>query len=149
MRTILVLPKLKSKINYIAAVRSAEAFGVTEICAVSIRKLETFNGTIKGAQRHVKTTYFKNNDDCINYLIKEKIKIICLENCENSHSLLEFKFPANIAVVTGNENTGVPEEYLQVGTMVRIPQFGLVNCLNTAIAVSIVLFERFKSALKL
>jgi len=82
-------------------------------------------------------------------LIGQRIKIVSIENDDDSVSLCKFKFPDNVALVVGHERVGIPKEFMDNSIHVRIPQYGLMKCLNTAIASSIVLYERFKQRLKI
>jgi tRNA G18 (ribose-2'-O)-methylase SpoU len=149
MRTILVIPNLKFYKNYLYILRSAEALGVTELNimkGINFRKVP--KGTMK-AHRHIKKIYFNALEEITNYLIKEKVRIICVENIPNATPLNKFVFPPNCAIVMGHENLGVPKEFINYYQSVIIPQYGLVRCLNTTVAMSIVLWERFKQGLRI
>lgn len=154
MRTALIVPDMKYVKNIANSFRSAEAFGVNEILLIgdeNMKLLEKKRRVMSHAMtylKHMKTKRFDTHEECIEYLINEGLKIICIENDKKSKSLLGYKFPDDIAFIMGHE-AGVPEEYLKIGEHVRIPQFGLTQCLNTTVAMSIVLYERFKQALKL
>lgn len=150
MRTIVVIPKLNRNSNYATAIRSAEAFGVTELLFTGIIEIPSNikRGSIQTTQ-YIKTLFFKTDQECINYLQKQqKIMIIIIENSKDAELLTSFQFKPNIALIMGTEK-GVPLIYQQLGTHVKIPQFGVVNCLNTSIASSIILYERFKQNLKI
>ena len=149
MRTVIVIPNLKYSRNYLFALRTAEAFGVTEI--ISTRRL-TKKLVPSGAMstyKHIKMTVLKSQNDIIQYLNDEKLHPICIENTSNAKSLLKFKFPPNIALILGHEKLGVPSDFIKKYQSIRIPQFGLVSCLNTSVALAIVLWERFKQQLKI
>jgi len=148
MRTAIVIPNIGFSRNQQAILRTAEAFGVSEICVLGDIKLSG-NRISRGAQRHIKISHFKNEEECINYLIKNRYKLISIENDDDSYSLPGFKFPARVALIAGHERLGVPKEFLDASKHIRIPQFGLMKCLNTSIATSIVLYERFKQGLKI
>jgi len=147
MKTIVVIPQLGFTRNQQAVIRSAEAFGVTEVCVIG-----EFNFSVKitrGGHKHIKVNRFENSEECLNYLIRQRVKIISIENSKESISLLGFKFPANVALVVGHERIGVPKEFLDNSIHLRIPQYGLMGCLNTSVASSIVIYERFKQRLLL
>lgn len=149
MRTILVIPKLKREANYATAIRSAEAFGVTELCFIGITEIPNYikRGCLQ-TQQFIKTSFFETNQDCIKYLYKEHVSIICIENSEDAQLITDFRFRPNTAFVMGME-LGVADDFLSVGKHLKIPQFGVVNCLNTSVASSIILYERFKQNLKI
>ena len=148
MRTILVIPELKFNKNMIASIRTAEAFGVTELCFIGNPNLSSWKiqHITKGGLKHIPKKKFTHIEECINYLIGERINIVCIENIENAHTLGDYKFPANVALIMGHESLGVDKELLKYD-VVRIPQYGLMRCLNTSVAMSIVLWERFKQRL--
>jgi len=151
MKTHLVIPELKFNKNFYTAIRSAEAFGVTELDLIGNHNLESWKAQhlARGGQKHINIRNFKTSEECLDYLIGNRIKIICIENSENAERLNDFKFPANIALVMGHERLGVPESFKNFFVNVKIPQYGLVKCLNTSIAASIILYERFIQGLKL
>ena len=150
MKTILVIPDLKFKNNVYSSIRSAEAFGVTELILIGEHKLDGygFNKVTKGAYKHLNIKRFANEEECLNYLIRNRIKIICIENSTDAFSLKGFKFPANVAFIMGHECLGVPDIFRERFINLKIPQYGLMFCLNTSVAMSIVLYERFSQALK-
>lgn len=145
MKTHLVIPELKFEKNFYAAIRSAEAFGVTEIDLIGYHNLKTWNTShlTKGTANHINIKRFDTPEQCLDYLIGQRLKIVCIENAEKSKSLKDYKFPANIALIMGHEKLGVPDTFTNRYINIRIPQYGLVKCLNTSIATSIVLYERF------
>jgi len=149
MKTALVIPQLKASNNQKAAIRTAEALGVSEVLLIGNQDVESFNRVTRGTQRHINFKYFNNNEDCVKYLIQNKYKIVCIENDNNANSLLNFKFPAKCALVMGNENKGVPKEYLNLFNSIhlKIPQFSVIPCMNTSVAMGIVMYERFKQRL--
>ena len=55
--------------------------------------------------------------------------------------LPEVKFEKPSALVFGNEATGLPDTFLEIGTPVKIPQSSRVDSLNLDNAVSIGLYE--------
>jgi len=149
MKTILVIPPLKYNCNFWGALRTAEAFGVTELCFIGYINLNRIpKGSMK-TYKHIKVSNFNTVEECMDYLISKNIKIISIENSDNSILLNRFIFPANIALVMGHERLGVPDYILNRTIALKIPQFGLVKCLNTTVSISIVLYERFKQKLKI
>jgi len=152
MRTVLVIPQLKYRVNLMSVIRTAEAFGVSELCIIGNKNLLNkwkVGKVCTKAFRHIKREFFDDVDDCLNYLLGQRLKILCIENSDNATLLPNYKFPSNIALVMGHENAGVPTELLDMFDVVKIPQYGLVGCLNTSTATSIVLYERFKDKLKI
>jgi 23S rRNA (guanosine2251-2'-O)-methyltransferase len=71
------------------------------------------------------------------------IKICALELTESSITNYEFKkedFP--IALLVGNEITGVSQDLLDLCDMaIEIPQYGIKQSLNVAVAYGIAVFD--------
>lgn len=56
---------------------------------------------------------------------------------QTDNSLLKTKFIHPFTLIFGNESTGLPSEYLKIGTPVKIPQNSKIDSLNLASAVTI------------
>jgi len=99
--------------------------------------------TALGATESVNWEYVKDPKDVILKLKKEGIKIAALELTENSFPYYQLKdetFP--LALVVGNEISGVSQELLDLCDFsVEIPQFGIKQSLNVAVAYGITIFE--------
>jgi len=77
----------------------------------------------------------------------EKLKIIAIE--QNARSIpydkAEYKFP--LALVVGNETTGVSKEVLEiVDQIVEIPMWGVNKSLNVIVSLGIVLYEAMENS---
>ncbi len=55
--------------------------------------------------------------------------------------LSEGRFETPFGLVFGSESSGLPPEYRQFGTSLRIPQSGAIDSLNLSIAVGVTLFQ--------
>ena len=65
---------------------------------------------------------------------------------DGSVLLQETEIKSPFSLVMGNEATGLPSEYKDVGTPVRIEHTDAIDSLNLPIATSIGLYEATKSA---
>lgn len=75
-----------------------------------------------------------------------KLKIVCVEQDAKSipYTKMEWEFP--VAVVIGNETTGVSKEVLDIcDSIVELPMFGVNISLNVMVSLGIVLYEIVKS----
>lgn len=99
--------------------------------------------TALGSQDSVNWEYAKNPKDVIIDLKKRGIKICALELTETSvphYNLTTEVFP--MALLIGNEITGVSQELLDMCDMsIEIPQYGIKQSLNVAVAYGIAIFE--------
>ena len=99
--------------------------------------------TALGSQNSVAWEYTKDAKEVILNLKNQGVKICALELTETStphYQLNKEVFP--IALLVGNEITGVAQELLDLCDMsIEIPQFGIKQSLNVAVAYGIAIFE--------
>ncbi|HEX9251553.1 MAG TPA: RNA methyltransferase [Ignavibacteriaceae bacterium] len=99
--------------------------------------------TSLGSTESVKWEYIKNPVDAINELKSKGFKICALELTENSKPYFDttlYEFP--LCLVVGNEITGVSQEVLNLcDYSIEIPQYGIKQSLNVAVAYGIAIFE--------
>ena len=99
--------------------------------------------TALGSTESVNWEYIKDPKEAILNLKEKGIKICALELAENSTNYYDVKpeeFP--ICLIVGNEITGVSQELLDLCDMaLEIPQYGIKQSLNVAVAYGISIFE--------
>ena len=99
--------------------------------------------TALGSQDSVAWEFVKDAKEIILSLKQEGVKICGLELTESSiphFNLKKESFP--IALIVGNEITGVSQELLDMCDFsIEIPQFGIKQSLNVAVAYGISIFE--------
>lgn len=99
--------------------------------------------TALGATESVKWEYVKDPKEIIIKLKKEGIKVVSLELTDSSfpyYKLEENIFP--LALVVGNEISGVSQDLLNLCDLsIEIPQYGIKQSLNVAVAYGITIFE--------
>ncbi len=99
--------------------------------------------TALGATESVNWEYFKDPLNVIKELKSKGIKICALELTENSipyYELTKNDFP--LALVVGNEISGVSQEILDhCDFSIEIPQYGIKQSLNVAVAYGIAVYE--------
>jgi tRNA G18 (ribose-2'-O)-methylase SpoU len=99
--------------------------------------------TALGSEKSVEWEYVKEARDVVMELKARGVKIGALELTENSTTHYEFSgsnFP--IALIVGNEITGVSQELLDLCDFsLEIPQFGIKQSLNVAVAYGISIFD--------
>jgi tRNA G18 (ribose-2'-O)-methylase SpoU len=68
--------------------------------------------------------------------------LVAVELTEDSTNLFDAEYPDRPCFILGAEVGGLPPELLEdAGLIVQIPQWGLVPCLNLAVAGSIVVYD--------
>jgi len=98
--------------------------------------------TALSAVELVPTRHFEDTLAAIEVLRKEGYSIAVMETTSLSVSHTRAVYPKQLALVAGNEVTGVDPRIIEAADLVvQIPTFGVKNSLNVASAVPIVLFE--------
>jgi tRNA G18 (ribose-2'-O)-methylase SpoU len=142
-----VLENIRSAYNVGSVFRTADAFLMEAIyitgytCTPPHKEIKK---TALGAEDSVDWKHFTNATEAIKALKEKGYKVYAIEQAENSLMLqkLEFKADEKIAVIFGNEVTGVEQEtILQCDGCIEIPQLGMKHSLNIATAAGVVLWE--------
>jgi 23S rRNA (guanosine2251-2'-O)-methyltransferase len=144
---IAVLENIRSAYNVGSVFRTADAFLLEAIyitgytCTPPHKEIKK---TALGAEESVDWKHFANAQEAIIELKNNGYKIYAIEQALNSHQLqlVEFKSYEKIAVIFGNEVTGVEQSTIaQCDGCIEIPQLGMKHSLNIATAAGVVLWE--------
>lgn len=99
--------------------------------------------TALGSQDSVDWEYVKNPVDAVNNFKAMGYKICALEQTDKSiphYELTKDSFP--LCLIIGNEITGVKQELIDLCDFsIEIPQYGIKQSLNVAVAYGISVFE--------
>ena len=99
--------------------------------------------TALGSTESVSWEYVKNPVDVIKKLKNDGVKICALELTSKSKNYYDIKisdFP--LCLIVGNEITGVAQELIDLCDFsIEIPQYGIKQSLNVAVAYGIAVFE--------
>lgn len=151
---VIVLDNVRSMNNVGSVFRTTDAFLLEAIylCGVTAQPPHReIQKTALGATETVNWKHFETTMEAINSLKSEGYKIYAVEQADKSIMLNEFT-PAqgkkdiersrNIALVFGNEVSGVEQAVLDVcDACIEIPQFGTKHSLNLAVSVGIVVWS--------
>jgi tRNA G18 (ribose-2'-O)-methylase SpoU len=103
--------------------------------------------TALGAVESVSWEYVQNPEEVILKLKSQGVKICALELTESSieyYKMEEPLFP--LCLVVGNEITGVSQHLLDLcDSSIEIPQYGIKQSLNVAVAYGIAIFDLRKA----
>ena len=147
---IVVLDNIRSLNNIGSVFRTSDAFLIEKIylcgiCATPPNK--DIHKTALGATESVAWEYVEDTLTLIEKLKKDKVKILAIEQAENSTKLHTF-FPEEnekYAVVMGNEVKGVQQEVVDAADWcIEIPQLGTKHSLNISVTTGIVLWDLFQ-----
>jgi 23S rRNA (guanosine2251-2'-O)-methyltransferase len=142
---IAVLENVRSAYNVGSVFRTADAFLIEAIYITGYTAKpphKEIKKTALGAEDTVDWKHFPSAADAIQYLKNNGYKVYAVEQVENSISLEKFKATDKVAVIFGNEVTGVEQSTIALcdGT-IEIPQLGMKHSLNIATAAGVVLWE--------
>jgi len=150
---IVVLENIRSGYNVGSVFRTADAFllQAVYICGYTAHPPhKEITKTALGAEDTVEWKYFKKINEAIEKLKNEGYEIYAVEQTEKSHLLqqVEFKKEEKIAVIFGNEVTGVEQSTIELTDgCIEIPQLGVKHSLNIATAAGVVLWELVRQKL--
>lgn len=148
---IIVLENIRSAYNVGSVFRTADAFLVEGIYIIGYSAKpphKEIKKTALGAEETVEWKYFKTTTEAIEDLRSKGYTVFAVEQAENSQQLqeVEFKKGEKIAVVFGNEVTGVEQSSIHLcNGCIEIPQLGMKHSLNIATAAGVVLWELVRS----
>lgn len=147
---IVILDNIRSLNNIGSVFRTSDAFLIEKIYLCGITATpphKDIHKTALGATDAVEWEYVEDALALIQKLKDSKIKILAVEQAENSTMLQDFNIEPTqkYAVVFGNEVKGVQQKVVSAcDYCVEIPQFGTKHSLNIAVSVGVVLWDLFK-----
>lgn len=147
----LILDNISGPANVGSIFRLADAFNVetlllcgAEVDLKSNRLLRTARSTVSKVDYEIKENTLQV---CREYLA-QGYELFALEITQDSTALetIDFAQYSNIAIVVGNENSGIDEQVLRlIQTKIHITMFGENSSMNVAQATGIALYEITKS----
>jgi 23S rRNA (guanosine2251-2'-O)-methyltransferase len=146
-KIIVLLDNIRSAYNVGSIFRTADAFLIEAIFVCGYTPPPTHRSVHKTALGAVDTVdwmQFEKIEDAIHQLKKNNYAVYAIEQAEQSIKLDKFQSPLNkkIAVVFGNEVTGVQDSVMQLcDGCIEIPQHGMKHSLNVSVAAGIVLWK--------
>ncbi len=144
---IVVLENIRSAYNVGSVFRTSDAFLLEAIYITGytcIPPHKEIKKTALGAEDSMTWKHFANASEAIIDLKQNGYKVYAVEQASNSYALqnVDFKNDEKIAVVFGNEVTGVEQTTIeQCEGCIEIPQLGMKHSLNIATAAGVVLWE--------
>lgn len=142
---IVVLDNLRSALNVGSIVRTCDGLGIRDLYICGITPELNNNKVLKtslGAEKKLKSKYFNTTQDAILYLKENSYKIIGLEITEDSIPINLINKEKKIALVVGNEVSGVSEDILKECDLItHIPMKGNKKSFNVSVAFSIAAYS--------
>lgn len=137
-----VLEGIYDRGNISAVMRSAEGLGFGAFHVIeTFEKFKEANRVTQGADKWLEVKKWKTTRECVAELKKNKIRI-CVTSLEASKPLQDIDFSTPLALVLGNEKSGVSAEMLEAADeRVILPMPGFVQSFNISIAGAISLYH--------
>ena len=151
---IVVLDNVRSLNNIGSVFRTSDAFLIEKIylCGISATPPnKEIHKTALGATESVDWEYVEDTLSLIKRLKDSNIKVLAIEQAENSTKLDVFDPEPNqkYAIVMGNEVKGVQQEVVNASDLcVEIPQLGTKHSLNISVTTGVVLWDLFTKLIK-
>lgn len=147
----LVIENVDDPHNVSAVVRSCDAVGVFDVCLVYTQDREFPELGAKSsasAKKWLNFRKFRSISECYKELRKENKKIFTTHLNRESKSLYDLDLTQPVALVFGNEHSGVSDEAVELADgNFLIPQVGMIQSLNISVACAVSLYEAFRQRL--
>lgn len=143
-----VLENIADPHNLSACLRSCDATGINTVHLV-YDGIQSFpqlsNSSSASAKKWVEIVKHDSIETCYNVLKNERFKILTTAMTAESISLYDIDFTKRIAIVFGNEHSGVSEIALKLADgNFLIPQVGMIQSLNISVACAVSVYEAFR-----
>lgn len=141
---VMILDHLKVDFNIGKIIRSAEAFGAHAVDVVGTSFFDPLPA--KGCLKRVPWSMRKTFHESYDTWAQQGYTFYAFDP-ESTHSIHEVDFPDKSAFILGNEGFGFTfkKELYPAVKFIKIPQMGLVESLNVAVAASVVMYEFARS----
>jgi tRNA (guanosine-2'-O-)-methyltransferase len=138
--------------NISAVMRSCDAVGVQEIFVVNTQlkhQQQWGKRSSSSADKWLTIRQFNNISECFSVIRTKYGKVLTTHLSKDSVSLYDLKLTDSVALVFGNENSGVSEDVraLADGNFI-IPQMGMIQSLNISVACAVSLYEAYRQKQK-
>lgn len=139
--------------NAAAIWRTCDAYGVGKVCLI-FDKQKAFDPKRIGksssatANKWLDFEIFSSTQECLADLKKQGFSIVATVLNKQATNLYEFAWPKKIALLVGNEHSGLSEQAIKLSDyQVYIPMQGMVQSLNLSVATAIFISEIYRCRL--
>ena len=144
----IVLENVFDPHNISAVMRTCDAVGVQELYVLNtkIPRHKKWGARSSSSAAKWLTVYqFENAEECFSELRKKYSKILTTHLSSDALNLYEIDLTQPVALVFGNEHSGVSEEIRRLadGNFI-IPQSGIIRSLNISVACAVTLYEAYR-----
>ena len=134
--------------NISAVMRSCDAVGVQELYVLNTkipRHKKWGARSSSSAAKWLTVHQYHEAAECFEALRKKYNRILTTHLSSDAAALYQLDLTQKVALVFGNEHSGVSEEIIEMadGNFI-IPQVGMIRSLNISVACAICLYEAFR-----
>lgn len=144
----IVLENVHDPHNVSAVLRSCDAVGVVEVFLIYNGRQEfppLGEKSSASAKKWVDLHQFSTAAECFAELRRRDYRIFTTEMASDAVSLYSLDLTQRVALVFGNEHSGVSAEALALADgNFLIPQMGMIQSLNISVACAVSLFEALR-----
>ncbi len=149
LSTVLILDHIMDVSNIGAMIRSATGMGIDAIIVAELNQAPITSAVFKtsaGTVGKIPIIQVGNINQCVELLKKSRFWVVGLSSHDQdgreSIPLWDYQFDTHIAVVVGNEGSGIrPKTLEHCDTVVQIPMLHDVESLNASVTAGIVSYE--------
>jgi 23S rRNA (guanosine2251-2'-O)-methyltransferase len=139
-----VLDSIQDPHNFGAILRSADAMAVDAVFVGEKHQSDVTSLVARasaGAVNHVRLARVDNLGELVTRLKRCDVRIVAAAG-DACRDCADCDFCRPTALLIGNEGGGIEQSLLELSDVrIRIPQFGVVDSLNAAVAAGILLYE--------
>lgn len=143
-----IIENVEDPHNIFAVMRTCDAVGIHEIYVINtvFKKHRKFGKkSSSSAAKWLDAHHFDNVEECMQAVRKKYDNIYCAYLSDKAVSMYSLDMKQPIALVFGNEQTGISEELrgLSDGDFL-IPQVGMIHSLNISVACAVTIYEAYR-----
>lgn len=144
----IVLENVFDPHNISAVMRTCDAVGIQEIYVLNTKLPRHKKWGVRSSSSAAKWLtihQFEDLESCFAHLRKKYTNIYTTHLSSDAVGLYDMDLTKNIALVFGNEHSGVSEECraLADGNFI-IPQVGIIRSLNISVACAVTIYEAYR-----
>lgn len=137
--------------NISAVMRSCDAVGIQDIYILNTRIPRHKKWGAKSsssASKWLTIHQYTNAEQCFDELRRKYDKILATHLDSDAVSVYEVDFTQSVALIFGNEHSGVSEDIRKLadGNFI-IPQAGIIKSLNISVACAVTIYEAYRQKL--
>jgi tRNA G18 (ribose-2'-O)-methylase SpoU len=137
---VVVCDAMRSNVNLSRIARTAGCCGVERLICCGTAKLQA--KIARDAAERMRIEVHRSLPPVLRNLKEQGLTLVGLEQTTGSESLYSFQFERAVALIVGNERTGLGDDVLRLlDQVVEIPVYGMPYSHNAATAASMALYE--------